>query len=277
MGVDEVVDSLKKAFGLDYCKNGGTYDRYLEQCRCRKYFKGKECEIKTCANGAELTDGNCVCPDETHFAGVHCETLSCDNNGRADVRKPGFCKCPASYTGRYCEVYSNPWGIIIGSVAGILLLLILIWMACQWYWSKREFDVPPSPTGGARSGAMFNYRNRLRQQAHERNLRLVMPNRPFCTRSTVVPPPNALQNAQNATPLLTRAELNHGHIQFQPPSYDAAFNDTVPQFDTSPQHARQYSVPEMQSYVTVPTDAPPSYDEAVKSNPVIQRATSNIC
>ncbi|KAL1229909.1 Protein irg-7 [Trichinella pseudospiralis] len=75
------------------CLNGGEKNNKGE-CRCQKYFTGPECQYIQCLYGGTVIlpeNKTCLCPDEYHYRGRHCETIICENGGNDNGQ--GGCDC----------------------------------------------------------------------------------------------------------------------------------------------------------------------------------------
>lgn len=160
-------DKLMEWVGqLPKCKHGGLRNCTTGECMCLKHYSGRTCDTIVCDHKGKADHKNdvCVCPD-IHITGNFCEKVNCENNGRPLDDGSACCKCPSAWSGCFCDFYSSPWAVIIGCIAGGLVLIIVFWIMCQLYWNKRsrrwedaEVDAMPEPLPAIR----FRYRDRDR-------------------------------------------------------------------------------------------------------------------
>ncbi|KRX81913.1 hypothetical protein T02_14279, partial [Trichinella nativa] len=124
------------------CLNGGEKNNKGE-CRCQKYYTGPECQYIQCLYGGTVIlpeNKSCLCPDEYHYRGRHCETILCENGGKDNGQ--GGCDClPDWYNGQFCQFYSSPWIILFSCLGLFITVIAFVCIACRlqnWFCSLSD-------------------------------------------------------------------------------------------------------------------------------------------
>lgn len=144
-------------------------------CSCKHGYTGPCCElIASCAIGTISPHRNtCDCQD-SHYHGVRCELISCENSGtpQTSPRGPSVCNCMANYTGRFCESFldlSYPFGYYFprGFVEILLILVglptVITALVCLWVHQQRRkrrlgaWQVPKTCVRVANDSALTDY------------------------------------------------------------------------------------------------------------------------
>ncbi|XP_033647712.1 uncharacterized protein LOC117307151 [Asterias rubens] len=144
-----------------WCANGGTCHEVISgypRCSCQPNFSGDRCQEEEvcpkdyCMNGgiclgSSVSTRYCLC--QRPYSGVNCQQDNsgcphhyCQNGGSCEGTHELYnCKCPADFTGTYCEFkyvetyedesFLNNLTYTLITVIPIAILLVMIWVCCR--------------------------------------------------------------------------------------------------------------------------------------------------